>query len=86
MYVKFESISNSSSDMNKNTISYKFTGKNVLTLGLKHGLTTRPKENEIIVTVESVWDQLECLDAIKDNYMSRERAKMAYNYIIIYII
>ena len=58
----------------------------VLMLGLKHGLATRHKENEIIVIVESIWEQLERLDAIKDNYMSKERAKMAlrsfaYNYL-----
>ena len=58
----------------------------VLMLGLKHGLATRPKETEIIVIIESIWDQLERLNAIKDNYMSKERAKMtlrsfAYNYL-----
>ena len=58
----------------------------VLMLGLKHGLAIRPKETEIIAIVESIWDQLECSDAIKDNYMSKERAKMAlrsfaYNYL-----
>ena len=55
-------------------------------LGLKHGLATRPKESDLIVIVESIWDKLERLDAIKDNYMSKERAKMAlrsfaYNYL-----
>ena len=58
----------------------------VLMFGLKHGLATRPKETEIVVIVESIWEQLERLDAIKDNYMSKERAKMAlcsfaYNYL-----
>ena len=58
----------------------------VLMLGLKHGLATRPKESDMIVIVESIWDQLERLDAIKDNYMSKERVKMAlrsfaYNYL-----
>ena len=58
----------------------------VLMLILKQGLATRPKETEIIVIVESLWDQLERLDAIKDNYMSKERTKMllrsfAYNYL-----
>ena len=49
----------------------------ILMLGLKHELAIRPKETEIIVTVESIWDQLERSDAIKDNYMSKERAKIA---------
>ena len=34
----------------------------VLMLGLKHGLATRPKETEIIVIVEGIWDQLERLE------------------------
>ena len=51
----------------------------ILMLGLKHVLATRPKETEIIVIVESIWEQLERLDAIKDTYMSKERAKMALN-------
>ena len=49
----------------------------ILMLSLKHELAIRPKETEIIVIVESIWDQLERSDAIKDNYMSKERAKIA---------
>ena len=49
----------------------------ILLLGAKHGFATRPKETDIIVIVESIWDQLERLNVLKDNHMSRERAKMA---------
>ena len=49
----------------------------ILLLGAKHGFATRPKETDIIVIVESILDQLERLNVLKDNHMSRERAKMA---------
>ena len=54
--------------------------------GLKHGLATRPKESEMIVIMEDIYEQILQHNAIKDNYISKETLKttlkaFAFNYL-----
>ena len=58
----------------------------ILKVGLKHGIASRPRESEMIVIAEDIWDQIQRLDVCKDNFMSKHRAKNAlraftYNYL-----
>ena len=54
--------------------------------GLKHGLAIRPKESEMIVIMEDIYEQILRHNAIKDSYISQERLKTAlkaftFNYL-----
>ena len=58
----------------------------VLTLGLKHGIAMRPKEDEMIPVTEAFYSRLSELKIIKDTHMATERVKnalrsFAYNMI-----
>ena len=58
----------------------------VLRLGLKHGLLLQPKETEMIVVIEYLWDQIERQNALKGKFFSKHRAQTAlkaftYNYL-----
>ena len=45
----------------------------VIKYGLKHGLLTRPKENEMVVIVEDIWDQILRNDVLKEDHISKHR-------------
>ena len=58
----------------------------ILKVGLKHGIASRPRESEMIVIAEDIWDQIQRLDVCKDTFMSKHRAKnvlraFTYNYL-----
>ena len=69
---------------NPNKIITNLTGEelskeeiDVLTLGLKHGIAMRPKEEEIIPVTEAFYARLSDLKIIKDTHMASERIKNA---------
>ena len=47
----------------------------ILRFGLKHNLTTRPSETQIIATAESIWDQLERHNALPHIFPKRQKIK-----------
>ena len=49
---------------------------NALKLGLKYGIAFRPKEPQLIATVESLWDQIEKNDLVKNDFL-KNRVKTA---------
>ena len=49
--------------------------EHVLRFGLKHGLATRLKESDVIVSAESVWDQLKQQNLIPDSYIKQQKIK-----------
>ena len=58
----------------------------VLKVGLKHRLLTRPKESEMIVIAEDIWDQTLRNDDLKEDHISKYRLQTAlkvftYNYL-----
>ena len=58
----------------------------VLRLGLKHGLLVRPKESEMIVVIEDVYDQILRNHVLNDNQIAKHRVEVAlksftYNYL-----
>ena len=80
-------------NQNPNELITNLTGRQltdeeieILKVGLKHGIASRPRESEMIVMAEDIWDQIQRLDVCKDNFMSKHRAKNAlraftYNYL-----
>ena len=61
-----------------NLSSHKLTDEetNILKLGLKYGLAFRPKEPQMIATIESLWEQIERHNLIK-NISLQNRVKTA---------
>ena len=58
----------------------------VLNFGLKHGVLTRPKESEMVATMEYVWEQIDNHNILKENHMTKHRVQTAlraftYNYL-----
>ena len=58
----------------------------ILKYELKHGLAIRPKESEMIVMMEDIYEQILPHNAIKGSYISQERLKTAlkaftFNYL-----
>ena len=58
----------------------------VLEVHLKHGVFMRPKEPEMIAIVENVWEQIQNHGILKNDHISKVRAKTAlksftYNYL-----
>ena len=49
--------------------------ESILRFGLKHGLATRPKESDIMVTAESIWDQLKQENLLPDGYIKQQKVK-----------
>ena len=49
----------------------------VFNLGLKHGVLSRPKESEMVATVEYFWEQIENNNIPKDNHMTKQRVQTA---------
>ena len=47
----------------------------ILKYGLKHGLAIRPKESEMIVIMEDIYEQILQHNSVKDSYISQERLK-----------
>ena len=48
----------------------------ILKCGLKHGMATRPREPEIMVIAENIWDQIEH-NGLCENLKKKERVKTA---------
>ena len=58
----------------------------VLKLGLRYGLATRPNKFEIMAVAEDVWSQVSCLNAFKDGKHVQDKIKnslrsVTYDYI-----
>ena len=58
----------------------------VLKLGLRHGLATRPNNFEIMSVAEDVWDQVSKLNNFKEGRYVQDKVKnslrsFTYNYI-----
>ena len=80
-------------NQNPNELITNLTGRQltdeeieILKVGLKHGTASRPRESEMIVIAEDIWDKIQRLDVCKDNFMSKHRAKnglraFTYNYL-----
>ena len=49
----------------------------VLTLGIKHGIALRPREEDILPVMEGFFEKVKNLGVIKKNYMATERIKYA---------
>ena len=43
----------------------------VLNFGLKHGVLSRPKESEMVATMEYVWEQIDNKNILKQNHISK---------------
>ena len=57
-----------------------------LELGLKHGVLMWPKEPEMIAIVENIWEQIQNHNILKNDHISKVRAKtplkcFVYNYL-----
>ena len=62
----------------------------VLELGLKHGVLIHPKEQEMIDIIEDVWQQIQNHGMLRNDHVSKARAKkalksFAYNYLDLYV-
>ena len=78
---------------NPNETTLNLTGRplsidqiNVLKLGLRNGLATRPSHFEIMSMAEDVWDQVSRLDMFKEGCYIKDKVKnslfsFTYNYI-----
>ena len=47
----------------------------ILKYGLKHGVAIRPKESEMIVIMEDIYDQIMRHNVVRDSYISTDRLK-----------
>ena len=59
---------------------------NALQYGLKYGISTRPKDNDMIASAESFWEQLERNDLLCKDFNKIQRAKnmlrgLVFNFI-----
>ena len=45
----------------------------ILKYGLKHELLTQPKESEMVVIVEDIWDQILRNNVLKEDHISKLR-------------
>ena len=50
----------------------------VLELGLKHGVLTHPKEQEMIDIIDNVWQQIQNHGILRNDHVSKARAKKAF--------
>ena len=69
---------------NPNSITTNLTDKelteseaSVIKYSLKHGLLTRPKESEMVVIVEDIWDHILQNDVLKEDHISKHRLQTA---------
>ena len=58
----------------------------ILKVGLKHGLLIRPRESEMIIIMEDIYDQILQHNILKDDHIFKHRAQTAlkaftYNYL-----
>ena len=44
----------------------------VLNFGLKQSALSRPKESEMVSTMEYIWEKIDNNDILKDNHMTKE--------------
>ena len=49
----------------------------VLNFGLKHGVLSRPKESEMVATMEYVWEEIDNNNILKENHMTKQRVQTA---------
>ena len=71
-----------------NLTRFKLAGNEVevLNFGLKHGVSSRLKESEMLAIMEYVWEQIDSNNILKKNYMTKQRVRrallaLAYNYL-----
>ena len=74
-----DGISSNPNDVITNLSGKALSGSDVevLKLGLKHGIALRPREEEMIVIAESIWDQICSKNICEDDLISKSRAKIA---------
>ena len=48
-----------------------------LNLGLKHSVLSRPKESEMVATMENIWEQIDKNNIPKDNHMTKQSVQTA---------
>ena len=58
----------------------------VLNFGLKHGVLSRPKESEMVATMEYVWVEIDNNNILKENHTTKQRVQtvlraFTYNYL-----
>ena len=58
----------------------------VLNFGLKNGVLSRPKESEMVATMEYVWEEIDKNNILKENHSTKQRVQTAlraftYNYL-----
>ena len=49
----------------------------ILRYGLRHGLTTHPKENDILAYAEDIWEQINKANICNNKIYSKSRIKIA---------
>ena len=49
--------------------------ESVLRFGLKHGLATRSNESDVIVSAESIWEQLRNQNLLPDRFIKQQKIK-----------
>ena len=47
----------------------------ILQYELKHGLATRPKENDILASAEDIWEQIDIANICSNNVHSKSKIK-----------
>ena len=68
------------------TLVCRITKSKFSSMDSKHSLAIRPKESEMIVIMEDIYEQILRHNAIKDSYISQERLKTTlkgytFNYV-----
>ena len=58
----------------------------VLNFDLKNGVLSRPKESEMVATMEYVWEEIDKNNILKENHSTKQRVQTAlraftYNYL-----
>ena len=51
----------------------------VLHFGVKHNVLSRPKESEMVATVEYVWEQIDNNNILQENHMIKKEYKHSYS-------
>ena len=46
-------------------------------LALKHGVLSRPKESEMVATMEHIWEKTDNNNVLKGNHLTRQRVQTA---------
>ena len=54
-----------------------------LNFGLKHGVLSRPKESEMVATMECVWVEIDNNNILKENHTTKQRVQTALHAFMI---